>query len=134
MVNVGATIVNMTLATLVAADQFPPLKLAREAPWGLAPLALVIAAVGWRTFHYAKLVGEHRSSGARGILEAGGGGLAAAVVVLIPGILTRPTDAPPYVLFYGGAGFLVGALLGAVFWGSARLTLWLLSPRSRTTS
>jgi hypothetical protein len=45
------------------------------------------------------------------------------VLVLLPGIVTTPTQAPPYALAYGGLAAVLGLAVGAVRWISATLTL-----------
>ena len=87
---------------------------------GLAPFAM---AAAWRTFVHAQRWLALGSSGVRGILEGAGCGFAGAVVVLLPGIVTKPTQAPPYVLAYGGLAAILGLAAGAVLWISAMVTL-----------
>jgi hypothetical protein len=50
-------------------------------------------------------------------------GFAGAVIVLLPGILTQPTQAPPYLLVYGGLAAVVGLGVGVVLWIGATVTL-----------
>jgi hypothetical protein len=57
---------------------------------------------------------ETSARGAQGILEGAAYGFAAAVVVLLPGIVTAPTHAPPYVLAYGGLAAVLGRAVGTV--------------------
>jgi hypothetical protein len=90
---------------------------------GLAPFAM---AAGWRTFVHARRWLETGSYGALGILEGAACGLAGAVLLLLPGIVTAPTHAAPYVLAYGGLAAVLGLAVGAVLWISATLTLRLL--------
>jgi hypothetical protein len=59
----------------------------------------------------------------QGILEAAACGFAGAVLVLLPGIVTQPTQAPPYLLAYGGLAAVVGLAVGVVLWIGATLTL-----------
>jgi hypothetical protein len=87
---------------------------------GLAPFASV---AGWRTFVHAKRWLEQGRWGAIGIVEGGLCGFAGAVLVLMPGILTRPNQAPPYVLVYGGLAAALGLAVGAILWVTATLTL-----------
>lgn len=61
--------------------------------------------------------------GAQGILEGAACGFAGAVLVLLPGIVTHPTQAPPYLLAYGGLAAVVGLAVGVVLWIGASLTL-----------
>jgi hypothetical protein len=87
---------------------------------GLAPFAL--AAV-WRTFVHAKRWLDHGRWGAMGIVEGALCGFAGAVLVLMPGILTKPTQALPYVLAYGGIAAALGLAVGAILWATATITL-----------
>lgn len=86
----------------------------------LAPFAM---AAAWRTFVHTKRWLETGASGWRGILEAGACGLAGALIVLLPGIVTKPLQAPPYVIAYGGLSAIIGLALGLVLWTTATLTL-----------
>jgi len=45
------------------------------------------------------------------------------VIVLLTGIVTTPTQAPPYVIAYGGLAATLGLAFGAVLWISATITL-----------
>lgn len=87
---------------------------------GVAPFAM---AAAWRTFVHARKWLESGSRGAQGILEGAACGFAGAVLVLLPGIVTHPTQAPPYLLAYGGLAAVVGLAVGIVLWISASLTL-----------
>jgi hypothetical protein len=87
---------------------------------GLAPFA---TAAAWRTFVHARRWLEMGSRGTQGILEGAACGLVAAVLVLLPGIVTKPMQAPPYVLAYGGLAAVLGLAVGAVLWFGATLTL-----------
>jgi hypothetical protein len=87
---------------------------------GLAPFAF---AAGWRTFVHAKRWLEHGRWGAIGILEGALCGFAGAVLVLMPSILTKPTQAPPYVIAYGGLAAVLGLAAGAVLWVTATIAL-----------
>jgi hypothetical protein len=93
---------------------------------GLAPFAM---AAAWRTFVHARRWLEKGSRGSQGILEGAVCGFAGAVLVLLPGIVTKPTQAPPYLLVYGGLAAVLGLAVGAVLWASATLTLTLYSHR-----
>jgi hypothetical protein len=87
---------------------------------GLAPFAM---AAAWRTFVHARRWLERGSRGGQGILEAAACGFAGAVLVLLPGVVTQPTQAPPYLLAYGGLAAVVGLAVGVVLWIAATLTL-----------
>jgi hypothetical protein len=51
---------------------------------------------------HARRYCEQRAGGWQGVAEAGAAGLFIALIVLARGIMTRPGDAPPYVVVYGG--------------------------------
>jgi hypothetical protein len=93
---------------------------------GLAPFAM---AAAWRTFVHARRWLEKGSRGSLGILEGAACGFAGAVLVLLPGIVTKPMQAPPYLLAYGGLAAVLGLAVGAVLWISATLTLKLYALR-----
>jgi hypothetical protein len=86
----------------------------------LAPFAM---AAAWRTFVHATRWLDTGAQGGRGILEGAVCGFAGAVLVLLPGILTRPTQAPPYVLAYGGLAAGIGLVFGLILWTTATITL-----------
>ncbi len=56
-------------------------------------------------------------------LEAGLCGLGTALLYLAPGIVTRPMEAPPYVIVYGGAALILGLLVGLFLRAAAVLVL-----------
>jgi hypothetical protein len=86
----------------------------------LLPLSFITA---WRTFMHARrrLMGDDRSW--RGVLEAGVCGFLYVVWILAHGIMTQPTQAPPYVVAYGGLGLVLGLVAGLVLRTTALLTL-----------
>ena len=85
---------------------------------------------GWRTWVYATRWQEQRRGSWLAVAEAGGWGLAVALFILAPGIVTRPMDAPPYLIAYGGFALLVGLVLGLVL-RTAALIVLRLHPGSR---
>jgi hypothetical protein len=97
---------------------------------GLAPFAM---AAAWRTFVHARRWLENGSRGAQGILEGAACGFAAALLVLLPGIVTTPLHAAPYVLAYGSLAAVLGLGVGAGLWISATVTLRLYAGRDRST-
>jgi hypothetical protein len=90
---------------------------------GLAPFAM---AAAWRTFVHARGWLERGAFGVWGILEAGVCGFAGALLVLLPGILTKPGQAPPYVIAYGGLAAAVGLAVGVVLWITGTIALRLV--------
>ena len=90
---------------------------------GLAPFAM---AAAWRTFVHARRWLEHGSYGLLGILEGGLCGLAGAVLVLLPASIMKPTQAPPYLIAYGGLAAMVGLAVGAVLWVTGTIALRLV--------
>jgi hypothetical protein len=78
---------------------------------------------GWRTWVYARRWRERQDQGWRAVAEAGACGLLLALVYLARGILTRPAEAPPYVIAYGGAALLLGVLVGLFLRATAILVL-----------
>ena len=80
---------------------------------GLAPFAMVAA---WRTFVHARRWLEQRSYGLQGVLEGGLCGVAGALLVLLPASILKPTQAPPYLLAYGGMSAMLGLCVGLVLW------------------
>lgn len=88
------------------------------------PVALI---VGWRTWVHAKEVRAGRAHGWQGIFEAGATGLGFALLVLLRPTIMNPTQAPPYLIAYGGIGAAVGLALGAILAMTALLTLTIAS-------
>ena len=89
---------------------------------GLSPFGMLAA---WRTFVYARRHRDRHQAGWLGVFEAGACGFAVAVMVLAHGIVTRPREAPPYLLFYGGGALLSGLLVGVVLRTTALIVLHL---------
>jgi hypothetical protein len=44
-------------------------------------------------------------------------------------IMTRTSEAPPYIIAYGGMAFVIGLVCGVVLWSTAMLTLKLARPQ-----
>jgi len=76
-----------------------------------APFALI---VGWRTWVHAKRYLEGQGTGWQGVAEGGAVGFVFALIILRGGIVTRPAEAPPYVVAYGGLALIVGLAIGVV--------------------
>jgi hypothetical protein len=101
---------------------------------GLLPFAM---AAAWRTFVYARRWLEHGSHGLLGILEGGLCGLAGAVLVLLPASMMKPTQAPPYLIAYGGMAAILGLAVGLVLWVTGSIAVRLVPvtrPGPRSTS
>lgn len=90
---------------------------------GLAPFAM---AAAWRTFVHAKRWLERGSTGLLGILEAGLCGLAGALLVLLPASMMKPTQAPPYLIAYGGLAAILGLAVGLVLWVTGSIAVRLV--------
>ena len=88
----------------------------------LFPFALL---AGWRTWVYARRWCDQQDRGWRAVAEAGACGLIVALVYLAPGIVTRPAEAPAYVIAYGGGALLLGLVVGVFLRTTAVLVLTL---------
>jgi hypothetical protein len=83
-----------------------------------------LAAIGaWRTRVHALQYLAGRSVGWRGVGEAAACAFMVAVLYLALGIVTRPREAPPYVIIYGGAATVLGAVVGLVLRAIAMIVL-----------
>jgi hypothetical protein len=78
---------------------------------------------GWRTWVYARRWCDQKDRGWTGVAEAGACGLVVALLYLAPGIVTRPAEAPPYVLAYGGTALVLGVLVGLFLRATAIVVL-----------
>ncbi len=88
------------------------------------PLAVI---AGWRTWVHARRYRNLEGGGWRGVFEAGVLGFFIAIWILRRGIETRPADAPPYVIAYGGGAALIGITIGLILRTVAVVTLKLTS-------
>jgi hypothetical protein len=86
-------------------------------------LPVGLAAAAWRTWVHARRYVAEEASGWLGVAEAGAVGFSIALLILSPGILTRPAQAPPYIIVYGGIALLVGLALGVILRTTAILVL-----------
>ena len=86
----------------------------------LFPFALL---AGWRTWVYARRWCDRQDRGWWAVWEAGACGFILALLYLAPGIVTRPAEAPPYVIVYGGAALVLGVLAGLLLRTTAILVL-----------
>jgi hypothetical protein len=91
-------------------------------------LFLPLAAIaGWRTWVHARRYLNFEGGGWQGVLEAGLVGFFIAIWMLRRGIATRPADAPPYVIAYGGGAIVIGLTIGLILRTAAVVTLKLTS-------
>jgi hypothetical protein len=81
------------------------------------------ALAAWRTWVHARRWREHRGSGWQGVAEAGACGFAVALKILAHGILSRPAEAAPFVIAYGGPALILGLAAGLMLRGTALLVL-----------
>jgi hypothetical protein len=86
----------------------------------ISPLALL---AGWRTWVHARRYREGSGTGWQGVIEAGAVGVAIAFWILAGPIAMHPVQAPPYVMFYGGAALILGLIIGLVLRMTAILVL-----------
>jgi hypothetical protein len=93
----------------------------------LAPFAMTAA---WRTFVHARQWLAHHDRRWQGVLEAGAAGLAGTVLVLLPGIVTHPLQAPAYVVGYSVFAVPIGLAFGLVLRFTALAVLKLLTWRA----
>src|SRR5213592_2665097 len=91
----------------------------------IVPVALL---AGWRTWVHASRFRDGKGTGWQGVVEAGGLGLTLALVVLARGIVTRPAEAPPYVIFYSGVALILGLAIGLILRVTALTVLKFASP------
>ena len=84
---------------------------------------LFAALAAWRTGSHSKrwLTGE--AALWRPVAEAAATAFVVALAYLARGILTRPADAPPFVIVYGGGALILGAIVGAILRTTAVLAL-----------
>ena len=123
----------MMLALISASGQPWPAELAVHRPTTArivlesVQFGLVFAALGaaaaWRTWVHALRYQSGASRGWQGVGEAAAVGLLGAVLYLMPGITTRPREAPPYIIFYGSAAAILGAIIGVILRVSATIVL-----------
>lgn len=127
----GAYLFNGDSDTSTTVRAYPMSAYSLVAPLGWTALVLMpfAAVAGWRTWVHAKKWREGHGTGWTGVAEAGATALAVALIVLAPGIATRPTQAPPYVIVYGGAALILGLLVGLLLRTTALLFLFLTRGR-----
>jgi hypothetical protein len=93
-----------------------------SAQFGLI-FAVLAALAAWRTWVHALRYQSGTSHVWQGVGEAAAVGFVGAVLYLARGIVTQPSDAPPYVIVYGSAAAILGALVGFVLRLSATIVL-----------
>ena len=74
-------------------------------------------------------MGNARRTRMARVLEGGLVGFAVALWVLLPGIVTRPLDAPPYLIAYGGFAVVVGVICGLVLRTTGAIAMYVLLRR-----
>lgn len=111
---------SVTVRPAGASRVLPVVRSVIEMGTWMLPFAAIAA---WRTWVHARRWNARKGSGWQGVVEAGACGLAAALLYLVPGIVTRPLEAAPYVMAYGGAATIVGLLFGLVLRTTAMLIL-----------
>ena len=127
MLGAGELALNSSTSNIVRPQDAPPVWLVTVWTWlqgwpVLLPLSFI---AGWRTFvHTRRWLWSHDRSW-RGVFEAGICGFMCTMPMLVPGIVTQPTIAPPYVIVYGGLGTCIGLIVGLVLRTAALSTLWL---------
>ena len=122
---IGASDTNTTVYGDVWTPLNPIMATARQFAFVMLPFAAVAA---WRTWVHAKRRLALGTSGWRGVGEAGACGLVSVLVVTMPGILTHPAQAVPYVLALGAYAVLCGLLIGLLLRMSALIVLKLTEP------
>lgn len=88
----------------------------------LLPFAVLAA---WRTWVHAQRWRAGQATVWQPLAEAAAVGGVAALAYLARGILTRPAEAPAYVVAYGGAALILGAIVGVILRTTAVLALTL---------
>jgi hypothetical protein len=87
----------------------------------MSPFALLAA---WRTWaHATRWRTGNRGRSLQGVAEAGACGLGVALLILLTPTILSPTQAPPYLIAYGGLGLVVGIAVGLVLLVTAAAVL-----------
>jgi hypothetical protein len=90
-----------------------------------ATMAPFAALAAWRTWVHSTRWLAREPALCRPVAEAASTAGVVALAYLARGILTRPADAPAYVIVYGGAALMLGAIVGLVLRTTAVLALTL---------
>jgi hypothetical protein len=96
--------------------------MAESAQFTLLVGALAVVAA-WRTRVHAQRYQARQSRGWQGVGEAALCGFVIALLYLARGIVMRPGEAPPYIIFYGTAAAILGAIVGLVLRAIAVMVL-----------
>ena len=88
-----------------------------------ATMAPFAALAAWRTWVHSKRWLAREPALWRPVAEAAATAGVVALAYLARGILTRPSDAPAYVIVYGGAALILGAIVGVILRTTAVLAL-----------
>ena len=94
----------------------------------LPGLGFGAVVAGWRTRVNARRWLDAGRGDWRGVGEAALFGFAVALLVLSHGIITRPLEAAPYVIAYGGVAAVLGAIVGIILRFTGLITLRILEP------
>jgi hypothetical protein len=81
------------------------------------------ALAAWRTWTHSKRWLTGQAALWRPVAEAAATAGVVALVYLAHGILTRPAEAPAFVIVYGGGALILGAIVGVFLRTTAVLTL-----------
>jgi hypothetical protein len=96
---------------------------------GLGKTMIPFAALAaWRTWVHARRWRARGDRGWQGVAEAGACGFGPVLLLLLPGIVTRPREAAPYIIVYGGAALVVGLAVGVLLRVTALAILKLTEP------
>ena len=91
-----------------------------------ASILLPFAAfTAWRTWVHAKRWHARQDTGWQPVAEAAATAVVVALAYLARGIVTRPAEAPAYVVVYGGGALILGAIVGLILLTTALLALTL---------
>ena len=100
--------------TEIAAYKPAFLAIVIESVWYTLLFAALAAITTRRTRVHAEKYLAGTSRGWGGVADAAGCGFGMTLVYLAAGILTRTSEALPYILFYGFFGTILGAIVGVV--------------------
>ena len=83
------------------------------------------ACAAWRTWVHAKRWRAQQNTGWQPVAEAAATAVVVVFAYLARGIVTRPAEAPAYVVVYGGGALILGAIVGLILRTTALLALTL---------